>query len=350
MAERKHRIQIFFAELVFCVLLASCTPGISPVQATLTAVHKSNNLMKIGAQPDAAVTPTPKLTRTTVPTRETATPRPSRTPTASPDVKNTKTSTPTKPLTPAAPTDTREPRQTAKYWASWPQIPPYVSDSMKEVYRRGLDMGNDPHAFSAIGDCQSAPSVFMGIYDTDRYVLWQGYEYLQETIEQFQGSFSRDSKAVVDGLSVASVLSPDWADPEVCLKGESPLECEFRLHKPSIVFINLGTNWRGGNDITHAAYLREIVEAAIAHGVVPVISSKGDNEEGDHRLNRSMAQVAYEYDLPFWNFWRAIRHLPDKGLDTTRPGGYLSVEAWGPRSFSGLRALDAVWRDLRDEP
>ncbi len=232
-----------------------------------------------------------------------------------------------------------------KYWPEWPLIPT-VSARAREIFALGQQMGNDPHSFTTIGDCQSEPSVFMGVYDSDRYFLGEGYEYLEQTIRQFKGSFQRDSVTVKDGMSVASVLSPVWADPERCEPGETPLACEIRLHRPVIAFVNLGTNWQGGDDVKHEAYMRQVVEVLIENGVVPIISTKGDNLEGDHRLNRSMARVAHDYDLPLWNFWRAIRDLPGKGIDGTRPGGYLTTEAWARRSFTGLQALDAVWREL----
>lgn len=243
------------------------------------------------------------------------------------------------------PSATADLRKQAKYWAEWPLIPE-VSARAKEIYRRGLAMGNNPNSFSVIGDCQSEPNLFMGMYDTEEYELGEEYEYLEDTIHQFEGCFKRDHVTVVDGMSVASVLAPAWADPELCKKGETPLDCELRLHKPSIVFINLGTTWKGGDDVKHEVYMRKIVDILIARGVVPVLSTKGDNQEGGHRINESIAQVAYDYDLPLWNFWLSIRDLPGKGIDGTRPGGYLIPDAWGRRSFTGLQALDAVWKGL----
>lgn len=240
---------------------------------------------------------------------------------------------------------TPDTRLDPKYWPEWPLIP-IVSARAKEIYTLGRQLGNDPHSFTTIGDCQSEPSVFMGVYDSERYFLGEGYEHLEETIQQFKGSFQRDSVTVKDGMSVASVLSPVWADSELCEEGETPLACEIRLHRPVVAFINLGTNWQGGDDVKHEAYLRQVVEVLIENGVVPIISTKGDNLEGDHRLNRSMARVAHDYDLPLWNFWRSLRDLPGKGLDDTRPGGYLTTEAWARRSFTGLQALDSVWREL----
>ncbi len=188
----------------------------------------------------------------------------------------------------------------------------------------------------------------MGVYDSDKYTLDDKYAYLEETIQYFQGSFERDSITVKDGMSVASVLSPLWADPELCLTNESPLECEIRLHRPVIMLINLGTNWNGGNDVTHEKYMRQIVDVLLAHGVVPVLSTKGDNQEGNHRINRSIVRVAYDTDMPLWNFWLSLRDLPGKGIDGAREGGYLTTEAWGYKSFTGLLALDAVWRELNE--
>lgn len=248
-------------------------------------------------------------------------------------------------LNPDTATPTPDTRLLPRYWAEWPLIPT-VSERAKEIFIHGQELGNNPHAFSVIGDCQSEPSILMGIYDTPDYTLNDGYEYLEETIQWFQGSFNRDNITVKDGMSVASVINPLWADPEQCHPNETPLDCEIRIHKPAIMIISLGTNWQGGNDKTHEKYMRQIIEVLISQGVVPILSTKGDNLEGDHRINQSIARVAFDYDLPFWNFWLSIRDLPGKGIDGSREGGYLTTQAWGRRSISGLMALDAVWREL----
>jgi len=242
-------------------------------------------------------------------------------------------------------TSTPDNRKLPKYWPEWPQIPT-VSARTLEIFERGQKSGNNPHAFSIIGDCQSEPSVMMGIYDTSDYVLQDEYAYLKDTIHWFQGSFDRDNITVKDGMSVASVLNPLWADPTQCQTRESPLECELRIHQPVIMFVNLGTNWKGGNEVTHEKYMRQIIDILLEHGVVPILSTKGDNQEGDHRINLSIARIAYDYDIPMWNFWLSIRDLPGKGIDGSREGGYLTTEAWGPRSFYGLLVLDSVWDEL----
>jgi hypothetical protein len=241
---------------------------------------------------------------------------------------------------------TPDTRKLPKYWPEWPLIPT-VSARAKEIFQLGQQLGNDPHSFTTIGDCQSEPNIFMGVYDTNTYQLPAGSEALADTVQWFKGSFARDSITVKDGMSVASVFAPGWADPQQCQSKETPLECEFRLHKPVIVFINLGTNWKGGDEVKHEEYMRRIVDYAISKGVIPILGTKGDNLEGGHRINESIARVAYDYDLPFWNFWLSIRDLPGKGIDGTRPGGYLIPEAWGRRSYTGLEALDAVWQELK---
>ncbi|MBK7454698.1 MAG: hypothetical protein IPJ46_13575 [Anaerolineales bacterium] len=49
-------------------------------------------------------------------------------------------------------------------------------------------------------------------------------------------------------------------------------------------------------------------------GAVPILATKADNRELDNRINRDMALLATEFDLPLWNFWAALSGLPDRGL------------------------------------
>jgi hypothetical protein len=94
--------------------------------------------------------------------------------------------------------------------------------------------------------------------------------------------------------------------------------------------------------------LREIIEFAIERGVLPILSTKGDNVEGNHEINQGIAEVAAEFDLPLWNFWWTIQYLPQHGIDEDRGGNYLSVEAWNKRSYSGLRMLHIVYSELME--
>jgi hypothetical protein len=93
--------------------------------------------------------------------------------------------------------------------------------------------------------------------------------------------------------------------------------------------------------------MRRILDTIIAHGAVPILATKADNVEGDNSLNLTTARLATDYDLPLWNFWAAVQPLPAHGMDTNRKDGFhISTDAWSTRSFTGLEALDSVWRGL----
>lgn len=256
----------------------------------------------------------------------------------------TPTLTPTPTITPTATPDTRlKPRD----WAAWPVVPT-VSPRAKEIYLQGIKLGVTPRTFSVVGDCQSESEIFLGIYATDRYFLGSDYQYLQETIDDFYSSFSHKSISVRDGLSAPSALSPLWADPQVCQPDENPVQCELRLNKPMLVFINLGTVWReGASADEYEEYLRQIVELIIASGAVPILSTKADNVEGDHSINLATARVAYDYDIPLFNIWAAADRFPNHGLDPERNDIYLTPDAWDVRNFVALKTLDAIWRELK---
>jgi hypothetical protein len=243
-------------------------------------------------------------------------------------------------------TTTPDIRPLPRDWSSWPVIPTPSARAV-EIYHQGQRMGVTPNTFSVVGDCQSVPAAFMGIYGTDRNPIGEDHPELLEIIAMFHDSFNHDSVAVRDGLSAPSALDPLWADSTRCSANESPLSCELRLVKPMIVFINLGTVWRAGASAdAYEAYLRRIVDQIIASGAVPILTNKADNIEGDYSLNLATAKVAYDYDIPLVNFWLIADSLPNHGLDPDQNNIYLTPEAWDVRNFTALRTLDAVWRGL----
>jgi hypothetical protein len=298
--------------LLLLACLAACAPAVTPAGET--------------PSPTGTATPSPLPAST-------ATPTASGTPTSA--YTATQSATPT--------VDTRPlPRE----WSSWP-IVPTPSARVLEIYRQGQLLGVTPASFSVVGDCQSEPNVFLGLYGTDGYRLAARDAYLQETIDAFAAWFQHDSLAVRDGFSAPTVLDPLWADAASCAPTESPLSCELRLARPMIVFINLGTNWRADASVeVYKGYLRRILDEIIAAGAIPILSNKADNIEGNHGINRVTAELAYEYDIPLINFWLATDSLDHHALDMDRdpPGVYLTPLGWDIRSFLALRTLDAVWR------
>lgn len=235
-------------------------------------------------------------------------------------------------------------------WMNWPVIPE-LTDTAIQIYQRGLANGNDPSHFSKVGDCQNVPSMFLSIFDHPGYFSLGEYDYLQPTIDYFEGSFSRESQAVRRGFNAASIVSPFWANPDMCESGETPLECEFRLYQPSIAIISLETWWDSAPE-NYEKYVRQIIEDTIAHNVVPILATKADNLEGGNQINYILASLAVEYDIPLWNFWAAVQPLPnhgltDDGFHLTWATNYFDDEqkmrnAWPWRNLTALQVLDAV--------
>lgn len=233
---------------------------------------------------------------------------------------------------------------------------PAVSDAARAIYQRGLSLGNNPRAFSKIGDCNSVGPYFLAPFDRGEYRLGGLYAYLQPTIDHFAGSFGRDGMAARDGMNAGSVFDTLWADPRLCERGETPLACEARLNRPSLAIISLGTNGYWQTDQEYETNLRRILDDLIERGVLPILSTKADNLEGGDRFNQIVARLAGEYNVPLWDFARAARGLPGSGLVDayhlswgqafydTSPAPLLG---WQLRNLTALQALEAVWRGAR---
>lgn len=130
----------------------------------------------------------------------------------------------------------------------------------------------------------------------------------------------------------------------------NPVQCELRVRKPSIMFVNLGTNWKpGASSKPFENYLRQIVDLIIANGTLPVLSTKADNVEGDHSLNKAIASVAFDYNLPLYNFWLAADTLPLHGLDGNREN-YLAPIGWDRRNYTALQVLNELRLQLNSSP
>lgn len=256
-------------------------------------------------------------------------------------------------------TATPKPPLAKDAWMHMSAVPTGVSDAMREVYQRGLSLGNDPTHFSIIGDCQNVSSYFLSTFEKPGdYSLGADYAYLQPTIDYYHGSFSRVSVAVKGGFNAAAVISPLRADPKICNSNESPLDCEMRLWRPSVVIVSMETWWSHKPAAEYDKYMRKVLDRVIETGAVPIIATKADNMEGDYSINATVAQLAYEYDIPLWNFWAAVQPLPDRGLSDD--GFHLTFarnffddpvrmkNAWPWRNLTALQTLDVVRKGLME--
>jgi hypothetical protein len=266
--------------------------------------------------------------------------------------------TPALPAASQAPPVARAPTPTYPP-GSWKTLPiiPSASDAARRIYANGRVLNNDPHAFSIMGDCLSLPVNLFQNYgkDPSKYNLGD-YTYLQPAIDWFKESFNRQSITLGDGFNTAAVLSPLRADPAQCQANETPLVCEYRIHRPSYVIISLGTDDYQMPPDTYERRMRQIVEYSISQGVVPILATKADNREGGDAFNIILARLAYEYDIPLWNFWAAVQPLRyglvgDEGHLLWADPNHLeyanSLQVAVPvRDLTALQTLDAVWRGV----
>jgi hypothetical protein len=239
----------------------------------------------------------------------------------------------------------------AEGWMSW-DVVPTLSQNALSIYQKGLALGNNPRAFSKVGDGEISAAWFLSDFDLgpDYYNLGSNTD-LQSTIAYFTGSYDRQGFAARRGFNAQRILDSALANTTYCLSGETSLDCEIRLHQPSFALISFGTNQVWQPDQFESG-LRTIIETLIAKGVVPVLSTKADNLEGNYRINSIIARLAVEYDLPLWNFWRAVQPLPNQGLQqdfehiTYYPNDFSAPEAlqyaWPVRNLTALQVLQAL--------
>ena len=243
-------------------------------------------------------------------------------------------------------------------WMNMPVVPTGISERARQIYEYGLANGTDPTHFSIIGDCQNVSSYFLSVFDEPgEFSLGNQYAYLQPTIDYYQGSFSRKSLAVRGGYNAAAVLSPFRADKKSCNPNESPLDCELRKWKPSIVIVSMETWWSEKPATEYDKYMRRVLNRIIQTGALPIIATKADNLEGDNSINATIAQIAYEYEIPMWNFWAAVQPLDHHGLSDD--GFHLTFarnffddpkrmkSAWPWRNLTALQTLDTVHNALK---
>jgi hypothetical protein len=242
---------------------------------------------------------------------------------------------------------------------SWQKLPvlPALSPAMEEVFARGKQLGNNPRAFSKIGDCETSTAYFLMDFDLGpkNYRLAQ-YADLQNVIAYFAGSFGRTSLSAKPGFSAVSALSSLQADPGKCQPGEIPLSCEYRVQRPALALIMFGTNDVHTGRKTFEKYMRQIIEMSLNQGIIPVLVTKADNLEGDFSINALIARLADEYQLPLWNLWAAMQVVPNSGLQAD--GIHLTFArnfyddpasfqfGWPVRNLSALQALQALWKGL----
>ena len=135
------------------------------------------------------------------------------------------------------------------------------------------------------------------------------------------------------------------------------MACEVRVHHPSFVLISIGTDDNLTPPATYEQRMRQIVEYFISQDVVPILATKADDREGGYAFDIIVARLAYEYDIPLWNFWAAVQPLRYGVIDDGT--GHLwwadpnnlenpnsMMVAIPVRNVTALQSLEAVWHGV----
>lgn len=253
--------------------------------------------------------------------------------------------------------------QSLKTLYSIPVIPT-ISDSLSQVYQRGQDMGEHSHIITKVGDSLVANPMYVLPMSRNDSVLG-AYDYLSDTLAYF-GPYVTDSVAARIGLSTYVIFDPTWANKTVCQPAETPLDCEYRLKKPSIALIMFGPNDVKHMDMdTYTQQIKMIVGQTLDKGIIPVLFTFSYEPDTDLwpqavAFNLALADTASEYSIPLVNLWLAARILPDYGLDKDhvhlKNSGFEYLKfTGGNEAFYGvtlqnllaLRMLDELRRDLK---
>jgi uncharacterized protein YraI len=257
--------------------------------------------------------------------------------------------------------------------SAFPGIISNVGAGSREIFRRGQVLGNRADVFAKVGDSISYSNFFLHPIADGGLQLY-GYTYLQPVIDYFSrtparthNSFGNDSVATGGGWNSYDVLNPSRNVPGICQPGETPLACEYRVIKPAVALIMLGTNdvaYLSGDEFV--TNLRQIIQISRDMGVIPVLSSIPDNLSSPamtaraQSFNALIRSVAISSGTPFWDYWLALQNLPNKGLggDGIHPSYNTAtgetaifspdqlIYGYNMRNLTALMVLDAIWRQV----
>ena len=245
-----------------------------------------------------------------------------------------------------------------------------IGGGARAIYLNGQAAGNQRNVFSKVGDSLSDTPNFLralgGSYNL------RGYGSLLPMIQFFSGGNALGGNPFVSGSISAhaswgevSVLDPGSADHGRCNSGETPVACEMRVVKPSVVIIMIGTNNSPAfpPDV-FGGRLRQIVETCIQANVVPILSTLPPRAQYNDNIiayNQVITSMASSYGIPLTDLYSALVNLPDHGYGSD--GIHLSVPPGGPsatvdftpenlqygstmRNLTVLQILDSVWKNV----
>lgn len=277
-------------------------------------------------------------------------PSPTPSPTVSPAPSPTASSTETPTATPTP----------AVAVPVYPHISLPPRERLAELFQAGARAGMRPGVFSKVGDSLTANTVFLvpfgtGAYDLGEYAVLQGViEYFSRETARTGNSFANVSLAARSGWHAQDVLDPALAAAD-CAAGKSPLECEYRIVRPEIAVILLGTNDVASPKGDFSQRLKGIVGLTLSRGILPVLSTLPAMDGKDVApFNAAIRDAAAFWNVPLIDLYAALLPLPHHGLG---PDGmhlsWVDPADFRPpnlqygmtmRNLVTLQALDALWK------
>jgi len=220
-----------------------------------------------------------------------------------------------------------------------PEVDGEVQQTVRDLYAWGRAQGLDSGVFSVVGD--APPVDFLGDFadgSGDFGTLKDAAElsdlvfyYTNTPLATGRNSFEGGGVLASDpGWRAADLLNPALANGNFCGGGETPLDCELRVNRPSVVFIVVGRNdVLAGTPLDQfEGTLDGIVRTIEQYGAIPVLTTIPGPPEvypALNAFNSAIVRLAERYDLPLTNVWRPInRALGPAGVDgalrPTSPG------------------------------
>lgn len=248
-----------------------------------------------------------------------------------------------------------------------------ISATARNIFISGQQMGNRPNVFSKIGDSITVAPQFLypigaGLYNLQGYAQYQAViNYFSSATARTSNSFANESLAANGGWTTQTALDPNAANRTVCFVTESPLVCEYRIVKPALALIMLGTNDTVAVPLpTYRANLGAIVQTSIQMGVIPVLSTIPPRFQADGTVaayNQAVIETARAYDIPLWDYHSSMVGIYAGGLSqdglhpSAPPGSHPNDIAqaanftpenlnygYTMRNLGALQVLDAIWQ------
>jgi uncharacterized protein YraI len=248
-------------------------------------------------------------------------------------------------------------------------LPANVIQNARAILAEGIVLGNRRNVFTTVGDSITTEQPFLKGFTYSPYDLGV-YGYLQDTINFFSvpprdgepTSFAHHSMAASPAFTTGATLDVAWRDTSLCGAEEAPLLCEYRVIKPSVAIIMLGSiDVRFFEGVTFRDYLERVLELTIDQGVIPVLTTfpNGDTyyPEKSALFNDIIRSVAAEQSLPLIELRSPLMALPNRGVGDDQFHLSQDGEAYifngnethvgvTMRNFLTLQMLDALRRNV----